>query len=403
MKKFKHIFIVCLQLSMTSLLISCGSHGGSDSATYNPYGGTYAANVLPVVVGDCGVNGYANEPCTVVKICSPGTKQCQTIQNILVDTGSYGLRIFSEKLNVTLKPVTDSNSNPIAECAQFGTSNTWGSIQTADVILSGEPSVNVSIQVIDSTFKSVPSACDSPDVSAAAAGYNGILGVGVLSQDCGVDCVSSSNPGFYYSCGSSGCASIKIELDKQVTNPVSQLPVDNNGVILELPAVPDGGQPSLIGTLTLGIGTASNNTPGSVKVFSADSAGDFTTEFQGHTYKSSFIDSGSNGLFFPETADLPLCSSDTSRSGFYCPSEEQAYSAKQEGADGVTQQDVSFHITNAEHMLFSYGPIVGAFNNLGGTEKAAFDWGLPFFFGRKVYVGLEGNSSSLATGTYWAW
>ena len=41
-----------------------------------------------------------------------------------------------------------------------------------------------------------------------ALGANGVLGVGLFRQDCGSACVSlgSSNPGFYYSCPSSGCA-----------------------------------------------------------------------------------------------------------------------------------------------------------------------------------------------------
>ena len=43
-----------------------------------------------------------------------------------------------------------------------------------------------------------------------------------------------------------------------------------------------------------------------------------------------------------------------------------------------------------------------AFNNLGGTNASnAFDWGLPFFFGRKVYIGIETTSSSLGTGPYY--
>ena len=138
--------------------------------------------------------GYVNKPCVSVTVCTPGsTTACQTINDILLDTGSSGLRIFKQALtnpNVALTPVT-SGTGLLAECAQFADgSSDWGPVQRADVRLGNEPAVQVSIQVIDAAFGTVPPGCGIPDTSPAAAGFNGILGVGLFSQDCGSGCVN---------------------------------------------------------------------------------------------------------------------------------------------------------------------------------------------------------------------
>ena len=63
-----------------------------------------------------------------------------------------------------------------------------------------------------------------------------------------------------------------------------------------------------------------------------------------------------------------------------------------------------FQIGNAYTLAASGNSVfnnLGA--NLGGALGSSFDWGLPFFLGRKVYVGIEGTPSILGTGPYWAY
>jgi hypothetical protein len=346
----------------------------------------------------CSSNSYLNKPCVSVTVCTPGTATCQPINDILLDTGSYGLRIFQQILtNVSLTPVP-SGSGSLAECVQFADGSAeWGPVQTASVILGNEPAVRVPIQVIDSTFGSVPTACGTPDASPSAAGFNGILGVGLFAQDCGSGCQNSANNGRYYTCSGTSCTGTAVALANQVQNPVALLPQDNNGVIVQLPSIPLGGSPSVNGSLILGIGTQSNNVPSGVTAFPANQSAEFTTTFNGTRYPQSFIDSGSNGLFFHSTSQLRNCSDN---SDWFCHSSTVSLSATNTGFSGSPSGVVSFQIGNFDTLINSFNNV---FPDIGGSFSSGFDWGLPFFFGRNVFVGLDGSGSSLGTGPYWAY
>ena len=77
------------------------------------------------------------------------------------------------------------------------------------------------------------------------------------------------------------------------------------------------------------------------------------------------------------------------------------------GFNGVgfgPQVAVPFQVANTPSLVQTNN---AAFNNLGGSSGSGsfssfFDWGLPFFFGRTVFVGIEGQTSPLGTGPYFA-
>lgn len=384
-----------------ALLSSCGGSNDEQSVPPPSIGNIIQGdNVLALSVnGSLCSKSYINKPCVSVTVCSPGTKNCQTINDILLDTGSTGLRVFKQALSVPLTQNTKGDL-AIAECVQYAGGNSqWGPIKTADVVLGGEPTVTVPIQVIDSTFAITSKECSQPDLGPEDTGFNGILGVSFFAQDCGSTCAQYISNHTYYACSQSGCVPIRLDTKNQVQNPVTLLPNDNNGVILSLPAVPPEGLPYVEGYLILGIDTRPNNKAPKLTTYQASPVGEILTTFDGTLYES-FIDSGSNGLFFPPTTanDIPICGEPFI--GWFCPAKLTPLTAINMAYNGTSAQRVNFLIGNTNNLATSSNNV---FPDTGAPFYGVFDWGLPFFLGRNVYVGYENASSSLGSGLYWAY
>ena len=381
-------------------------------STLSPYTAITGANTQPITVSGDFAPGYPNELLTSVTVCVPGTTTCQTIPNILVDTGSVGLRLISAQMTLPLPAVTLRNAS-LGECLEFVDSFVWGPVVTADVQLGNALAASVPIQIIGSpTFAAPPALCTSSGLpeqdTVDTLGANGILGVGLFLQDCGTRCTEDSlaAPAIYFTCPNTGapCVSTAIPLAAQVQHPIHFLPQDNNGVIISLPVVDPRGAVSVQGTLVFGIGTASNNGLGNAQVYTTDADGTFTTLYHGKSYPGSFLDTGSSVLFLLDavTLGLPLCGPQTTAPGDYCPAAAVSLVATTVGLNDATGE-VAVSIANADSVLNSPN---NAFNNVAapfGARPEAFNWGLPFFFGRNVFVAIEDQATPAGVGPYWAY
>jgi hypothetical protein len=459
----------------------------TDNATGSPQtvALTGLTNAVAVNV-NLGPNGnYANGIFVTVTVCEPGTTVCDSVPNVLLDTGSVGLRLLSGTItNLTLPPALDPATNdPFYECVQYGDlSYTWGPMMMASVQLGGESALQlpgttansgVPIQVIaqnvnppstvyyattSTTYATTPNPClvtyDSEgnayatggvnDDTVANLGSNGILGVRNFVNDCGDYCAGiGANPsieGFPYLILDNNNYWLElIPVNEQASNPVPAFSsTDTNGVVLSLPSVPANGQATAAGTLTFGIDTQANNqVPNSATYYGLDCDGDFLqATFNGVNYpdvdsqsdcsseNSSFLDSGSNALYFLDPGTLQAATNvsvtNCADNGWYCtgstlnlsPSNNNLgltlYGYNEVAGTTGNSGIVSLSIANADSLLDNKNNYA-AFSNLAGSsistgETAAddiLDLGLPFFFGRVIYVGIAGSSTTYPWG-YWA-
>jgi len=375
------------------------------------------SNVVAISVNNGAPSFFAapNTPYVSITLCSPNnTANCTTIDNILVDTGSVGLRVFAQPINAAALATLNltqqtATGYPIAECLPFSDGVTWGPIQYAALQIGGKTVNSLPIQVIQAPgFYSVPAACINQGTlinSPSAFGANGVLGIGLYRQDCGAKCTSASPAqNIYFKCDLNGqnCSNTAQSLVNQIQNPISLFSSDNNGVIVTLDSIPSYGAAVVNGTLTFGIDTQNNNASRNNNTISVDNNPNsptyryFNTVVNGTNFPYSFFDTGSNGYFFNPPGFYPLCEDFWA---FYCAN--TSFTAIISGVSGSIAP-VNFSIANADILFSNFNNV--AFNNLGGIDAPGiFDWGLPFFFGKSVYFAIDGGTTNRGNGPYVGW
>jgi hypothetical protein len=401
------------------------AQSAGNNTTTVPGAGT---NVVDLLV-DGGPDGAGvNRLFTSVTICKPGSATlCKTIDHILVDTGSVGLRLLASALptDFQLSAAKSTSGNVLLGCANFlDGSFAWGPLALADVKLGGLTASNTTVQLVGHSdydrFQSQCSAWGDPIITARDLGANGILGVGLSKQDCGSACElqgrRSARNGKYFSCLDVTCTSVTgatLAIDNQLQQVVARFPTDNNGFAIRMDSVPNLGAVTATGKMIFGLGTRSNNQFPALQVlpttnqgyfFGALSSGSLAGgSLAGGSFSSTFLDTGSNGIFFD--ASLPNCAYPND-SGFYCPLSDVVFNVTLGGSVLSGQAKGGFTLSNAA-ALFNKGK--AALPTLGGSLNAQglLDLGLPFFYGKTVVIGIEGMAvtgvgASAATGPFYA-
>jgi hypothetical protein len=242
--------------------------------------------------------------------------------------------------------------------------------------------------------------------------------VGTSKEDCGSGCVGNPNNGYYFTCTGASCTGKTLARSLQLQNPVYVLGADNNGVMVVLPGLTSGAlsAPSLTGSMVFGIGTQANNattgTSAMPLTYNPSYGYVITTAVSRPGYSAtmanSFLDTGSNGLYFGKSPSLPLTVCPTA-TDFYCPTAATQFSATLSGSAG-SARTFNFWVdpadgNNANALFFSGNPVLPTLSGPSG-DASQFIWGLPFFYGRTVFIGFENRNSVIngatVTGPFYA-
>ena len=341
-----------------------------------------------------------NIPYVTITLCD-SNGSCQSVDHIVVDTGSYGLRVLKSAVTQLVLPAVAGSSpgEELGECATFLDGYMWGSVVEASVQIGAEKTrTAIPVQLIaDPTLPAAPSpSCTGTgpnESNLVGVGGNGILGVGQFIND----------DGLYYSCSASACTALttansNIPVSQQVSNPVAAFEADNNGVILQMPGVPSSGAATASGTLTFGVGTQADNGIGGYAILQADGNGNFSATLQGQTYGSSFMDTGSN-FNFATLSGVPV-----NAQGDYAPTALTSYPVTLTPSVGSGNPlSTQIQVIDSQQLDVSYM----AFDDVDDPATSAgpagyVDLGMPYFYGKSIALVISGMSSPAGVGPLYA-
>ena len=347
---------------------------------------TAPVNVVPLTVRT--PHSGFNRLVVTVTVCEPGTARCATIDDVMIDTGSTGLRLESSAVPVSLRlpAFTGTGDKPLAECLRFVHDDAWGPLVRADLRIGGMMASDLPIQIMATDGGPQPDGCP---ISRVKPTSNGTLGVGPNLFDCQGRCEQSArHPGVFIADGRSWSpVQGAVPPGSRLPNPVSRFSEHGNGVVLEIPTPPVGGADTVVGSLTFGVGTAANNQLGAGSIIRLDARGRFTTVLRGVAYPDSYIDSGTETYILSD-AGLPRCAG---MNWAYCPVPDRVLDATMVGIDGA-ETPVAFRIGDYRAALDRRVGAWDGFAEVAEPSSRSFVWGAPLFFGRRIFVVQEGKA-----------
>jgi len=387
-----------------------GSSGDGPSGDSSPSDDTPTTppNIASITI-DNTLGATVNQPYVTVKLCPPNAPTdaaCSTVDHMLLDTGSIGVRVFAgalgssqaSRLPQQTGASNDTSGNaPLAQCALFGSGYLWGALRRADVTIGGMTARDIPVQIVgDDAYGSTPADCVSRGVAdlgtVDALGAKGVVGIGHRARDFPQAAQTALAATYYYCASATSCTAARVPLEQQTMNPVAAFATDNNGTIIRLPALPPDGQASAAGELIFGVGTRSNNAlPANPTILAVSDQGTLTTMYASRSVPA-IVDSGTNGLMFRDTS-IP-----TGVNNWFAPQNTLSLSATMMSTVGL-QATVPFSIADAERLFESH---YAAYDSLGALSLSSnmFVWGLPFYYGRSVYTVLSGTQAGDRTGPF---
>ena len=392
-------------LLLTALLAGCGGGGGGSAPPPPPNLPVLESNQLlvtveqnPAISAIAPTTATVNVPYVTVTLCDT-SGHCKSIDHVVVDTGSYGLRVLQSAvagLNLPADSVVTGSGTTasLGECVGFLSGHMWGSVTHASLQMASETTAALPVQVIGASDLPAASAtpCNSPgpDVGTLQGiGGNGLLGIGPFVGDAGT----------YYACSAGVCTALAgPPSGERVVNPVASIvnTTDTNGVVLQMPAVPDAGAPLAYGTLSFGVDTQADNATSGLAAIPLDSSGYLVVTAMGTAYPQSFTDSGSNFYFAPFGSSIP-----TDSQQHFIPSSLLTLPITLASAGGAaypTSLQSQMLIDNYSSMNFAVNL---AFNDIGAAISSGslgVDLGMPFFYGKRVAYVIDRQPSALGSG-----